>query len=89
MSRPLDLPDPVFDALTQAASASGTTPVGWIVAHLPPSEEAPAASPTQSMADLLAGYTGVISGAGDVDYSKSDGERFAEGMAQKRREGRL
>ena len=33
MSQNLELPDPIFDALQQAARADGTTPVGWIAAH--------------------------------------------------------
>ena len=35
MSRTLELPDPVYDALVRAAKASGETPVDWIAARLP------------------------------------------------------
>jgi len=35
MSHKLPLPDSVFQALQQAAKASGTTPAAWIAAHLP------------------------------------------------------
>ena len=35
MSRTLELPDPVYDALVEAAKATGETPVGWITARLP------------------------------------------------------
>jgi len=31
----LELPQPVFTALTRAAAASGTTPAAWIAANLP------------------------------------------------------
>jgi hypothetical protein len=44
MSHKLHLPDSVFEALQQAARANGTTPAGWIAAHLPettPNNEAP------------------------------------------------
>ena len=34
-TRLLELPQPVFSALTQAAAASGTTPAAWIAAQLP------------------------------------------------------
>ena len=34
MSRTLELPDPIFDALDRAARADGTTPTGWIAARL-------------------------------------------------------
>lgn len=33
-TRLLELPQPVFSALTQAAAASGTTPAAWIAAQL-------------------------------------------------------
>jgi uncharacterized protein (DUF433 family) len=35
MSRTLELPDATYAALERAAQASGTTPAGWIAAHLP------------------------------------------------------
>ena len=35
MSRMLELPDPIYAALEEAASSSGLTPAGWIAAHLP------------------------------------------------------
>ena len=64
MSQPLELPDPVYDALTAAASASGTTPVGWIVAHLPATKlTIPAGAKT--MADVLRGRTGRIASDGN------------------------
>ena len=34
MSQNLELPDSVYQALQEAAKASGTTPVDWIVSHL-------------------------------------------------------
>jgi hypothetical protein len=35
MSRTIELPDPVYAALEQAARANGTTPAEWIAAHIP------------------------------------------------------
>ncbi len=35
MARILELPDPVYDALVEAAKAAGETPVAWIAARLP------------------------------------------------------
>lgn len=35
MSQMLELPDPIFAALREAARSSGTTPAGWIAARLP------------------------------------------------------
>jgi hypothetical protein len=93
VSQSLDLPDPVYDALAQAASASGTTPVGWIVAHLPPAQPtdngSTASSSAKTMAELFAGHIGTISSEGKIDSSKSLSERFLEGLKAKRREGRL
>lgn len=40
----LELPQPVFTALTRAAAASGTTPAAWIAANLPGWATAEAAS---------------------------------------------
>jgi hypothetical protein len=88
VSQPLELPDPVYDALAAAASACGTTPVGWIVAHLPATKlTAPAGA--KSMADVLRGRTGRIASDGQVAYSQNCGELFADGLEEKRREGRL
>jgi len=89
MSRSLELPDPVFNALEQAASASGTTPVGWITAHLPDPPEAHAKNVAESLADLFAGHIGGISSSGNESLSENCGERFTDYVEQKRREGRL
>ena len=89
MSRPLDLPEPIFDALTRAAVASGTTPVGWIAAHLPPPSAEVACHGAKSLADRFAGRTGRISSGGGVALSEDCGQRFSDDLEQKRQEGRL
>lgn len=89
MSHSLDLPDPVYDALQQAASASGTTPVGWIAAHLPPSAPPTAANGAKTLADLLSGYIGQFHSGSKEPLSENTGERFTDYLEQKRREGRL
>lgn len=89
MSRPLDLPDPIYDALAEAASASGTTPVGWIVAHLPPTPPEKPAGEVRTMADWMRGHIGTIASDGKVAYSQDCGEKFADGLEEKRRQGRL
>jgi hypothetical protein len=35
MTRTVELPEKVWSALQQAATAGGVTPAGWIAAHLP------------------------------------------------------
>jgi hypothetical protein len=89
MSQFLELPDPVFDALQQAAGASGTTPVGWISAHLPDQTETEAKDEAKSLADLLAGRIGLVRSGGKEALSENCGERFTDYLEQKRREGRL
>jgi hypothetical protein len=88
MSRSLDIPDPIFNALEQAASASGTTPVGWIAAHLPPTPP-PAKKDAKTLADLFEGYIGGISSGSKETLSENCRERFTDYLEQKRREGRL
>jgi hypothetical protein len=89
MSRNLELPDPIYDALEQAAAASGTTPLAWIAAHLPHATDVSASNGAKSLADLFAGRTGRVASAGHEALSENCGERFAEHLEQQRREGRL
>jgi hypothetical protein len=89
MSRSLEFPDPIYDALEQAAAASGTTPLGWIAAHLPPTPGISDPNGAQSLSDLFKGRTGRIASAGDVALSENCGERLIEHLEDKRREGRL
>jgi len=89
MSQNLELPDPVFDALQQAAAASNTTPIGWITAHLPPSEPLANSNGAKTLADLLAPYIGTFRSGGKERLSENCGERFTDYLIQKRREGRL
>jgi hypothetical protein len=89
MSHSLDLPDPIFAALQQAASASGTTPVGWIAAHLPLPEQSLAENGAKSLADLLKGQIGIIHSGGRECLSENCDEKFTDYLEQKRREGRL
>jgi hypothetical protein len=92
MSQSLDLPDPVFDALQQAAAASGTSPVGWIVAHLPAENSGPNPEPkkeAKTLADLFEGHIGGVRSGGKERLSEDTGEKLTEYLLQKRREGRL
>jgi hypothetical protein len=88
MSRSLELPDPVFDALEKAASASGTTPAGWIAAQLPSPPQL-SVDGAKSLADLLAKHIGRVHSGGKEALSENCGERFTDYLEQKRREGRL
>jgi hypothetical protein len=88
MSQPLELPDPIFDALAQAAVASGTTPVGWIAAHLPTTPPTSSTNGAKSLADLFAGRIGRID-SGGASHSQNCSEQFADDLERKRQEGRL
>ncbi len=89
MARNLEIPEPIYDALEQAAIASGTTPIGWIAAHLPATPNAAPATDAKSLADLFAGRVGTIKSGGTEALSENCGERFTDYLEQKRREGRL
>jgi len=93
MSRMLELPDSVYDALREAAAARGLSPVAWISAHLPrdaaPEPDGANAEPPRTLADLFAGRVGQIGSGGQERLSESAGERFAEHLEAKRRSGHL
>lgn len=52
-------------------------------------EEEEAEASEGSAADLFAGRIGRFRSGGDGDWSQDTGRKFAEGMAEKRRQGRL
>ncbi|ETX01676.1 MAG: hypothetical protein ETSY1_06550 [Candidatus Entotheonella factor] len=69
MSHILEIPDALYAALQKAADASGTTPLGWIAAHLPNTtgaEELYKQGDTEpkTLADLFAGRVGRIRSGG-------------------------
>ena len=64
MSRTLEIPDGIYDALERAAGAGGTTPVEWIEARLAEARaiavDSPDPKPGETLADLFAGRIGLI-----------------------------
>jgi hypothetical protein len=91
MSHVLEIPDDLYTALQAAAEACGTTPLGWIAAHLPPTTETPDASagvPT-TLADLFAGRVGRIRSGGTERLSEACGEKFTDYVEAKRQAGLL
>jgi len=94
MSQSLEIPDELFSALQAAAEASGTTPVGWIAAHLP-EKAAPTPTstntdaPAKTLADLFAGRVGRIRTGKDERLSEDCGEKFTDYLEAKRRDGHL
>ena len=43
MSRALELPESIYNAIVEAAQANGLTPADWIAAKLPPGRPSPTA----------------------------------------------
>jgi hypothetical protein len=88
----VDLSACIYAALQEAASASGTTPEGWIAANLPlpaltvqPEPEGPS---SLTLAERFAAHVGGFrSGRGDL--SERHSELFTEGLVEKRRTGTL
>ena len=89
MSRSLDLPDPLYDALQHAAAASGTTPQGWIAAQLGVANMKKPPANAKTLADLLAGRIGRISSSGEGRLSENCAASFADHLEQKREKGHL
>lgn len=93
MSRTLELPDPIFADLEEAAAEAGLTPAAWIAARLPTAAEDECRSngqrPKQSIAERFPGRFGVIDTGGRARAAENIGERFAEHLAEQRRAGRL
>jgi hypothetical protein len=94
MSHLLDIPDDLYAALQAAAEACGTTPLGWIAAHLSPAtepagtHEAPAGA-SKTLADLFAGRLGHIRSGGTERLSEACGEKFTDYVEAKRKAGHV
>ncbi|ETX05731.1 hypothetical protein [Candidatus Entotheonella palauensis] len=94
MSHMLEIPDTLYAALQKAADASGTTPLGWIAAHLPNPVDAEDlrkeydAEP-KTLADLFAGRVGRIRSGGEERLSEDCGAKFTDSLEAKRGSGSL
>ena len=94
MSHLLEIPDELYAALQAAADARGTTPLGWIAAHLPQAPETtgtpdePEGEP-KTLAALFAGRVGRIRSGGTKRLSEACGEKFTDYVEAKRRAGCL
>jgi len=83
MSHILELPDELYTALQAAADTSGTTPLGWIAAHLEHAEG------PKTLADLFVGRVGRIQSGGMERLSEECGTKFTDYVDAKRRGGCL
>jgi len=89
MSKSIELPDSVYDALIDAAQASGTTPIDWIAARV----SAPTnglrgngSHPPATLGDLLKNKIGVYRSGKPSKTSERAKELFGECLEQKRQE---
>jgi len=94
MSHTLEIPDPLYTVLEEAAEASGLTPVDWIAAHLPQAQQADEAKAGErgrprTLADLFRGRVGRVRSGGKERLSEDCGVKFAEYLEEKRRAGHL
>ena len=87
MSHRLEIPDALYDALKEAADASGLSPLDWIAAHLPQAsttKRAERASNPKTLADLFAGRVGRIQSGSKERLSERCGEKFTDYLEDKR-----
>lgn len=94
MSRKIELPDSVYEALREAAESQGVTPAGWISAHLPrPGIDARTGKESGpspgTLAERFAGRVGYIASGGRGRLSEAGGRKFADHLEAKRRAGHL
>ena len=94
MSHTLEIPDPLYTALKEAADAEGLTAVDWIATHLPDAQQAErvttrALGAPKTLADLFRGRVGRVRSGGAERLSDHCGEKFAEYLEEKRRAGHV
>jgi len=90
MSRTLELPDELYERLEKAAADSQTTPVDWLERHVPKANGTPPQlEAKKTLRERLHGIIGSVASQGDQRLSENTGEKFADYLEQKRREGRL
>jgi len=92
MSKIVEVPDEVYARIEEAASQSGNTVAEAVAARFPQKRPAPvlsgSAMPPRTFADLCEGLIGAVS-LDRTDLAERHSELFAEGMEEKRRQGRL
>lgn len=94
MSHMLEIPDALYAALKKAAKSSGTTPLGWLAAHLPKTTDMEGGQEVQeegakTLADLFAGREGRIQSGSKERLSETCGEKFTDYLEAKRKAGHL
>jgi hypothetical protein len=87
----ITLPQDLEQPLAEAARSQATTPeslaIQWLRDRLQVTA-APANNTGETLLDLLSGYIGTVEGSTEA-LSEHCGERFADGLEEKKRQGRL
>ncbi len=86
----ITLPPEIEQSVARQAERQGTT-IEWVALDtLRRTFAAPGEEPSrpETMYDFMQGFIGTVDGSSEA-YSENCGEKFAEGMAQKQREGKL
>ena len=84
----ITLPPEIEQSVARQAERQGTT-IEWVALDtLRQTFAAPGEEPSrpETMYDFMQGFIGTVDGSSEA-YSENCGEKFAEGMAQKQREG--
>lgn len=93
MSRTMELPDSLYEALEEAAAARGMTPEDWIAEQLAketlPKPTTIDGKPARTMADLFADLIGIVDNPDESNLAEEGRERFIEYLEEKRRTGTL
>lgn len=93
MSRALEIPDELYDDLEEVATVQGTTPAGWIAAHLQRDREISVpdrkASLQETLAQRFADRIGRFGSGGKENLSEDTGKAFTDHLEGKRRAGHL
>lgn len=90
MTLMLELEPEVETRLRRKAERAGQSLPEYLIAVADAEpEEAGEDASEGSAADLFAGRIGLFRSGGDGKWSQDTGRKFAEGMAEKRRQGRL
>jgi hypothetical protein len=88
MSKQLELPDGVYDALIGVAEASGTTPVEWIAQRVasPKAIQSDNGGRTATLGELLKNKIGVYRSGRPTNVSERVDELFGEHLQRQRKE---
>jgi hypothetical protein len=91
MSKQLELPDGVYDALVDVAEASGTTPAEWIARRVESAESIRSGNGSGrplTLGELLKCKIGVFRSGKATNVSERVDELFGDYLQQKRKEER-